>query len=120
MMTFILNRQHKRFTVSKIMALSLTTGLLVTGCVTPEDADSAPHTNKPTPDNSILISQCDAFTPDKEQVVCTMQYDPVCVRHKAPNGRISYKTAGNACSACTTATAVSYTPGECGAGLPIQ
>lgn len=41
MMKFILNRQHKRFTVSKIMALSLTTGLLVTGCVTPEDADSA-------------------------------------------------------------------------------
>ena len=120
MMKFILNRQHKRFTVSKIMALSLTTGLLMTGCVTAEESNSVPNPNTPTPDNSIMITQCGAFTPDKEQVMCTMQYDPVCVKHKATNGQISYKTAGNACSACTTATAISYTPGECGTGLPTQ
>lgn len=129
MTALIQKRRHKLFNFSKIMALSITTGLLVTGCVTAEDSNSTPHTQTPAPistpdanhsDNSTKVAQCGPFTPDKEQTMCTMQYDPVCVKHKAPNGQISYKTAGNACMACTTATAISYTPGECGTGLPIK
>lgn len=122
-------RRYKRFGVAKIMALSLSTGLLVTGCVTPDDSSSTPYTETSAPstspgvhdsDGSLKITRCGAFTADKQQMVCTMQYDPVCVKHKAPNGQISYKTAGNACSACTTATAISYTPGECSSVQPLK
>lgn len=129
MTALIQKRRHKLFDFSKIMALSITTGLLVTGCVTAEDSIATPHTEAPATstspgadnsDGSLKITQCGAFTADKEQTMCTMQYDPVCVKHKAPNGQISYKTAGNACMACTTATAISHTPGECGTGLPIK
>lgn len=129
MTALIKKRRHKLFNFSKIMALSITTGLLVTGCVTAEESIATPHTEAPTTstspgahnsDGSLNITQCGAFTAAKEQTMCTMQYDPVCVKHKAPNGQISYKTAGNACMACTTATAISYTPGECGTGLPTK
>lgn len=122
-------RHHKRLSLSMIMAFSLSIGLLLTGCVTSDNSSSTPNTETSAPstspgaydsDGSIKISQCGAFTADKEHVMCTMQYDPVCVKHKAPNGQISYKTAGNACSACTTATAISYTPGECGSAQPSK
>lgn len=128
MMEFMYNKHHKLFD-PKVMALSITTALLVTGCVTAEDSSSAPHSQTPDSisypdanhsDNSTKAAQCGPFTPDKEQTMCTMQYDPVCVKHKAANGQVSYKTAGNACMACTTATAISYTPGECGTGLPSR
>lgn len=129
MMEFMYNRHHTLFDLSKVMVLSITTALLVTGCVTAEDSSSTPHSQTPDSisypdanhsDNSTKTAQCGPFTPDKEQTMCTMQYDPVCVKHKAAKGQVSYKTAGNACMACTTATAISYTPGECGAGLPSR
>lgn len=119
------DNQHKRFGIAKLIALSLTTGLLVTGCMITEDSNS-PNTQTPTPTTTlpdaydVKAAQCGPFTPEKAEVMCTMQYDPVCVKHKAPNGQISYKTAGNACTACTTPTAISHTPGECGTGLPTH
>lgn len=109
---------------SALFGLPLMIGILLTGCMTIEDdqtpTKSAPvHTDNQPFDNN-TASQCGPFTPKKAQVMCTMQFDPVCVKHKAPSGQVSYKTAGNACSACTTATAISYTAGECGAGPLTQ
>lgn len=73
--------------------------------------DTAPiySQNQPT-DNQNNDIKCPPYNP--EQTMCTAQYDPVCVKVK--NGStISYRTAGNACSACGTTTAISYTQGQC-------
>ena len=57
-----------------------------------------------------LVAQCPTFDPAK--TMCTAQYDPVCVKTQV-GSVISYRTAGNACSACSIAEAVSYVKGEC-------
>lgn len=70
--------------------------------------------DNPAIDNSIQgeSTQCGPFNPN-EMVICTMQYDPVCVTQKQADGTISYRTAGNSCSACSTAESISYIEGEC-------
>ena len=57
-----------------------------------------------------IFTQCAPSSSDK--TMCTMQYDPVCVKVKTPTG-FSTQTAGNACSACNVTGAISYTKGEC-------
>ncbi|MBE0407375.1 hypothetical protein ACT3TI_10690 [Psychrobacter sp. AOP22-C1-22] len=56
------------------------------------------------------FTKCPPYNP--EQTMCTMQYDPVCVKIKNRSG-ISYRTAGNACSACGTTVAIGYVKGQC-------
>ncbi|PNK61639.1 hypothetical protein [Psychrobacter sp. FDAARGOS_221] len=104
---------------SALFGIPLVIGMLLTGCTTSEEAQKptkpAPVTDNNQPFDNSSASQCGPFTADKAQVMCTMHYDPVCVKHKSADGQISYKTAGNACTACTTPTAISYTASECGA-----
>ena len=60
--------------------------------------------------NDITATKCPPFNP--EQTMCTAQYDPVCVKIKTGSA-VSYRTAGNACSACGTTSAISYVKGQC-------
>ena len=60
--------------------------------------------------NSNAFTKCPPYNP--EQTMCTAQYDPVCVTVKNTTG-ISYRTAGNACSACGTTAAIGYVKGQC-------
>lgn len=99
------------------LTLSLPIGLALTGC-DPMVTVPAPQTQpieasaKPAPikydHNS--ATQCPTFDP--ERTMCTMQFDPVCVKIKTPTG-IVYKTGSNACSGCMSPDAISYVPGEC-------
>ena len=68
-----------------------------------------PASNTSQPPKGI-VAQCPTFNPEK--TMCTAQYDPVCVKTQA-GSVISYRTAGNACSACSTPEAISYVKGEC-------
>ncbi len=54
--------------------------------------------------------KCPPYNP--EQTMCTMQYDPVCVKIKTNSG-VSYRTAGNACSACGSTAALGFIEGKC-------
>lgn len=47
--------------------------------------------------------------------MCTMEYNPVCAKVPQTDGTFAWKTYGNACSACTTATekVLGYKLGEC-------
>ena len=90
--------------------------LALAGC------NNLPSTNTPeppildtsTPNNQALSdkvpTKCPPYNP--EQTMCTAQYDPVCVKVKS-GSVISYRTAGNACSACGSTSAVSYVQGRC-------
>ena len=53
----------------------------------------------------------------KPEMMCTMQYDPVCVK-TINNGIIRYQTYGNACMANNSVNApnnaISITKGACG------
>jgi len=60
--------------------------------------------------NADFFTQCPPFNP--KNTICTMQYDPVCVKVTTNSG-ISSRTAGNACSACGTSEAIGYVKGEC-------
>jgi hypothetical protein len=68
-----------------------------------------PATKQQAPSDD-LFTKCPPHNP--EQNMCTMQYDPVCVTTKV-GSTISYRTAGNACSACGTTAAIGYVPGKC-------
>jgi hypothetical protein len=46
-------------------------------------------------------------------IVCTMDYNPVCGEIVLNAGQIIYQTFGNGCTACATMKVISYTPGEC-------
>ena len=72
------------------------------------DKNQSYTTNKGS--NSNPFTKCPPFNP--EQTMCTAQYDPVCVTVKNTTG-ISYRTAGNACSACGTTAAIGYVKGQC-------
>lgn len=106
---------------SWLAMLALTLGLTVTGCnnmITVPAPDTQPIRNTSqdpnfSPEQATIHTprKCPPFNP-KVQKMCTMQYDPVCVKINTPTG-ISYRTAGNACSACNTAEAISYVPGQC-------
>ena len=103
------------------LALSLTLMLGVVGCNNISSnsnpmPDSIPiqppasTTNNTSQPPKGLVAQCPTFNPEK--TMCTAQYDPVCVKTQV-GSVISYRTAGNACSACSTPEAVSYVKGEC-------
>lgn len=53
----------------------------------------------------------------KPEMMCTMQYDPVCVK-TINNGMVRYQTYGNACMASNSVNAMdktmSVTKGTCG------
>ena len=72
------------------------------------DKNQSYTTNKGS--NSNPFTKCPPFNP--EQTMCTAQYYPVCVTVKNTTG-ISYRTAGNACSACGTTAAIGYVKGQC-------
>ena len=98
--------------------LGLSATLALTGCnnipsnTYPEPIhtteDQSPTSNQGSVNNP--FTKCPPFNP--EQTMCTAQYDPVCVTVKTPSG-ISYRTAGNACSACGTTSAIGYVKGQC-------
>jgi len=61
--------------------------------------------------NADGFTQCPPFNPKNN--ICTMQYEPVCVKVTTASGGVNYRTAGNACSACGTSAAIEYSPGPC-------
>ena len=98
-----------------LLAAALTLPLLLSGCNNTQPAkimeSSTIHAPKSDTSNADgAFSTCPPFDPDKN--ICTMQYDPVCVKIKDQSG-IHYKTAGNSCSACGTPEAIGFTKGEC-------
>lgn len=121
---------YKSFATSLCLAL----GLTLTGCNNMVDVPApdtqpihSPAIDHSTGDalngnvkdgnlnnNNEKTSQCKGMDPTR--VMCTAQYDPVCVKVKTPTG-ISYKTAGNSCTACLVPNVISYEPGECDASL---
>lgn len=92
--------------MKKMVLLLVAIGL--TGCQTPTaNVDKSINNNLP-----------DSFThcgkKSAEPKMCTMDYNPVCGKVNT-NGLVSYKTFGNACSACNSnSNVVSYTAGACG------
>lgn len=98
-----------------LLSAALSLPLLLGGCNNTQPAKTIDNTtiNTPMPKTSTpenAFTTCPPFNPDKN--ICTMQYDPVCVKVKDKSG-IHYKTAGNACSACGTPEAIGFTQGEC-------
>ncbi|WP_201632105.1 hypothetical protein [Psychrobacter immobilis] len=98
------------------LVLSLTITLGLAGCnnissnsnLMPDSTPIQPPASNTIQPPKGLVAQCPTFEPEK--TMCTAQYDPVCVKTQV-GSVISYRTAGNACSACSTPEAVSY--GEC-------
>lgn len=88
---------------SWLSLLGLSVAMTLVGC------SNIPPINQPAPSDD-LFTKCPPHNP--EQNMCTMQYDPVCVTTKV-GSVVSYRTAGNACSACGTAAAIGYVKGEC-------
>lgn len=100
---------HKSWSALLCLTLSLPIGLALSGC-DPMVTVPAPQT-QPIDTSDKPVTQCPTFDPQK--TMCTMQFDPVCVKIKTPTG-IDYKTGGNACSGCMSPDAINYVPGECG------
>lgn len=105
----------KRLSVLKPSSLILSLVLALTACsstlntTTPTTVPTQSSTNNSQMLENTL-TQCP--TSHSESTMCTMQYDPVCVKTKV-GSVISYRTAGNACSACNIPEAIGYTKGEC-------
>lgn len=80
---------------------------IVTGvCLTVMTACQAPQTIQvPSPSAPIINN-------DKPIMMCTMQYDPVCVK-TVNQGIISYQTYSNACMAGNATNVVSMDKGAC-------
>lgn len=95
--------------VSALLALSACSSAPTT---MPQPAASQnPNGNKmPVQLGNSPFTQCPPYNP--ENTICTAQYDPVCVKVKSGT-TISYRTAGNACSACRTVAAIGYIKGQC-------
>ncbi|MDE4455696.1 hypothetical protein [Psychrobacter sp. DAB_AL62B] len=109
--------------LSCLSLLGLSVTIALAGCnnIQSIDApDTSPiHTTEYNKDQSQAANQgsinnpftkCPPYNP--EQTMCTAQYDPVCVTVKNRSG-VSYRTAGNSCSACGTTAAVGYVKGQC-------
>lgn len=132
MSIFSLPRRHlpistspQSFSRTKIAftGVLLSLGLSIAGCnnmVSVPAPDTQPihtsptHASKPgvdSKDSANTPTQCGPFNAD-DPMMCTMQYDPVCVTEKTATGT-RQRTAGNACSACNTPQAISYVPGQC-------
>ena len=108
----------KPSTLALSLTITLTLGLAGCNNISPNSNSSPmpdntpiqpPASNTSQPPKGI-VAQCSTFDPEK--TMCTAQYDPVCVKTQV-GSVISYRTAGNACSACSTPEAISYVKGEC-------
>ena len=97
-----------------LAGLSIT--LLLAGCNNIQSVNAPDTSPIHTIEHNPFI-KCPPYNP--EQTMCTAQYDPVCVKVKTNSG-ISYRTAGNACSACGTTVALGYVKGECSAPNPSE
>ncbi|WP_040642054.1 hypothetical protein [Psychrobacter aquaticus] len=101
------------FFKSSLLGLTLTMALAscsyLPNSVTPDTTPTQPATN---PLLKGSFTQCPSSTSKPGDTMCTMQYDPVCVKTKV-GSVISYRTAGNACSACNMPEAIGYVKGEC-------
>ena len=110
------NSLSKRLSVLKPSSLILSLVLALTACsstlntATPTTVPAQSSTNNNSQMLENTLTQCP--TSHSESTMCTMQYDPVCVKTKV-GSVISYRTAGNACSACNIPEAIGYTKGEC-------
>jgi len=103
----------KRLSVLKPSSLILSLVLTLTACSSTLNTPTNVPTQSSTNNSQMLentLTQCP--TSRSESTMCTMQYDPVCVKTKV-GSVISYRTAGNACSACNIPEAVGYAKGEC-------
>ena len=130
----LVNKDNK-LTQSRSVLLCLALGLPLCACnnmVTIPEPDTQPirSPDSSNPDNSAPdnrtpeidqpniktsngdedTSQCKGMDPTR--IMCTAQYDPVCVKVETPTG-VSYKTAGNSCSVCLLPNVISYVAGEC-------
>jgi len=94
--------------LSLVLALTACNSTLNTATPTTVPAQSSTNNNSQMLENT--LTQCPPFDP--VNTICNAQYDPVCVKTKV-GSVISYRTAGNACSACSTPEAIGYTKGEC-------
>ncbi|MGM8885659.1 hypothetical protein ACS8FD_06925 [Psychrobacter sp. 1U2] len=98
------------------LLLGLSATIALTGCNNIQSVNTPDDTAIPTVEYDKRISSDNPFTKcppyNPEQTMCTMQYDPVCVKIKTNSG-VNYRTAGNACSACGTTTAIGYIKGQC-------
>ena len=100
---------------SQAASVMLLATLALSGCNTTVEIPTPSTTpiklsdTSPTP-SAGAFTQCPPFNPDN--TICTAQYEPVCVKSQ-DGSTISYRTAGNACSACATVEAISYVEGEC-------
>ena len=109
--------------ISRLSLLGLSATIALAGCNniqsidapdtspihnTEYDKNQSYTTNQGSNNNS--FTKCPPYNP--EQTMCTAQYDPVCVTVKTKSG-LSYRTAGNSCSACGTTSAVGYVKGQC-------
>ena len=104
-----------RLSMLKPSSLILSLVLALTACsYSPNTAAPITVPTQPSTNNSQMLenalTQCP--TSHSQSTMCTMQYDPVCVKTKV-GSVISYRTAGNACSACNIPEAIGYTKGEC-------
>ena len=97
--------------LSMTMALAGCTGMVNVPApdTTPLQSPYSANTNNEASD-AVDFTQCPSFNP--KNTICTMQYDPVCVKVTTNSG-ISSRTAGNACSACGAPEASGYVEGEC-------
>ncbi|MGP5075754.1 hypothetical protein ACTXGZ_09685 [Psychrobacter celer] len=106
--TFITKRPFIKHMLGLPLLLALASCSSLPDITMPESTPAQPTRSHQLPDG--VFSQCPPFDPEK--TMCTAQYDPVCVKGKTGN-LISYRTAGNACSACSTPEAIGYVKGEC-------
>ncbi len=94
--------------LSLVLALTACSSTLNTATSTTVRTQSSTNSNSQMLENT--LTQCP--TSHSESTMCTMQYEPVCVKTKV-GSVISYRTASNACSACNIPEAIGYTKGEC-------
>ena len=99
---------------SSLLGLTLTMALTSCSYLPSPDTNTAP--TQPTKTSNTLpqgsFTQCPPSNANAGDTMCTMQYDPVCVKTKV-GSVIGYRTAGNACSACNMPEAVGYVKDEC-------
>ena len=104
---------NKGLSSSWLMLTGLSIIIALTGCSSLVDAPiSDTQTlafNNQIPSGA-MFEQCPSF--DAKNNMCTAQYEPVCVKTQV-GSTVSYRTASNACSACSTSEAIGYSKGEC-------
>ncbi len=104
---------NKGLSSSWLILTGLSITIALTGCSSLVDAPisdtQTPALNNQIP-SDVVFEQCPPF--DAENTICTAQYEPVCVKTQV-GSIVSYSTASNACSACSTSEAIGYSKGEC-------